>query len=70
VPCSSSREGKRAAKIGDFTAGVVALDESTRCVPDQGRRARYRELQALQDELSLAVRGVFARHRAMVGGRT
>jgi xylulokinase len=68
--CVARREGKRAAKIGDFTAGVVALDEATRCVPDRGRHARYRELQGLQDDLSLAVRGVFARHRAMVGGRT
>ena len=47
--------------------GVVALSEATRCVPDKARAARYREIQALQDDLSTALRGVFARHRALAG---
>jgi xylulokinase len=67
--CVARREGRRAAKISDFTDGVVALNEATRCVPDKSRSAHYRECQALQDELSGAVRGVFARHRALVSGR-
>jgi xylulokinase len=61
--CVARREGRSRARISDFTAGVVALDEETRCLPDARNTARYREMQELQDELSLALRGVFARHR-------
>jgi xylulokinase len=67
--CVARREGRRTAKISDFTDGVVALNEATRCAPDPARKARYREWQALQDELSGAVRGVFARHRRLVSAR-
>jgi xylulokinase len=63
--CVARRDGRRAAKISDFTEGVVALNESTRCVPNKSNVARYRELQALQDEMSDALRGVFARHRRL-----
>jgi xylulokinase len=63
--CVARREGKRTAKIADFTSEVVALDEATRCTPNKENVARYRELQALQDDLSVALRGVFARHRAL-----
>ncbi|MBI5690360.1 MAG: xylulokinase [Verrucomicrobia bacterium] len=66
--CVARREGRGGAKIADFTSGVVALNEATRCVPDKGRHARYRELQGLQDDLSGALRGVFARHRAWSRG--
>ncbi len=62
--CVARREGRRSAKISDFTESVVALNEETRCVPNRANVARYRDLQGLQDELSTAVRGVFARHRA------
>lgn len=65
--CVARREGRRIAKISDFTNGVVAVREETRCLPDKANVARYRELQALQDELSLALRGVFARHRGVCG---
>ena len=67
--CVARRENRR-AKIGEFTAGVVALDETTRCVPDRANVARYRSLQQLQDALSGSMResGVFGRHRAVVGG--
>ncbi|MBL9212728.1 MAG: xylulokinase [Opitutaceae bacterium] len=65
--CVARREGRRAAKISDFTGDVVALREETRCVPNQANVARYRERQALQDDLSQALRGVFARHRAVRG---
>ena len=61
--CVARREGRRGAKISDFTAGVVAVREETRCRPHPASVARYRELQALQDNLSQALRGVFARHR-------
>jgi xylulokinase len=67
--CVARREGRR-ARISEFTGGVVALDESTRCVPDMANVARYRDLQAVQDALSTSLREshVFARHREMVGG--
>jgi len=58
-----ARQGNPRAKLTDFTTGTVALDEKTRCVPNQANVARYRELQALQDKLSLALRGVFAAQR-------
>jgi sugar (pentulose or hexulose) kinase len=61
--CVARGEGRRGAKISDFTAGVVAVREETRCLPNAANVARYRELQALQDDLSQALRGVFARHR-------
>ncbi len=53
--CVSLRDGKK-AKLTDFTTGTVALDESTRCAPNKKNVARYRELQALQDSLSVALR--------------
>jgi xylulokinase len=61
--CVALRDGAKKAKLADFTAGAVRLDESTRCAPDKGNVARYRELQAVQDRLSLALRGVFALQR-------
>ena len=59
--CDARREGKRAAKISDFTTGSVALNEATRCLPDKLAHARYRELQQIQDALSLTLRPVFAK---------
>ena len=41
------------------------LNEATRCQPKKENVARYREVQAVQDELSTALRGVFAKHRAL-----
>jgi xylulokinase len=64
--CVARREGRRHAKIGEFTDAIVALNEATRCVPDKARHARYRDLQAVQDEMSTALRGVFARHRRLL----
>lgn len=51
--------------ITDLTEGVVALDESTRCLPDAAKVARYRELQALQDKLSVTLRPVFSAQRKL-----
>jgi xylulokinase len=62
--CTALLDGGR-AKLTDFTDGVVALDESTRCQPEKANVARYRELQALQDRLSLALRPVFPAQRAL-----
>ena len=63
--CVALREGNTKAKLTDFTSGAVALNESTRCLPNRANVARYRELQAVQDKLSLAVRDVFAAQRKL-----
>lgn len=63
--CVALRDGKKKAKLTDFTTGTVALDEATRCVPNKVNVARYRELQALQDKLSLALRDVFTAQRKL-----
>jgi xylulokinase len=62
--CTARLDGAP-VRITDLTAGVAALDESTRCLPDKARVARYRELQALQDKLSLALREVFHAQRKL-----
>ena len=41
------------------------MAEATRCKPNKANVARYRELQAVQDKLSLAVREVFALQRKL-----
>ncbi len=56
------------AKLTDFTTGTVALNEATRCVPNKANVARYRELQTLQDKLSVTLRGVFAAQRKLAEG--
>ena len=62
--CTSLLDGNK-AKLTDFTNGIVALDETTRCQPDRARLARYRELQALQDQLSVALRPIFPLQRKL-----
>jgi len=56
--CTSLRDGKK-AKLTDFTNGIVALNESTRCVPDTKRKAQYRKLQDQHEALSQAMRPTF-----------
>ena len=63
--CVALRNGHKKAKLSDFTTGTVALDEATRCVPNKANVARYRELQVLQDKLSLALRDVFVTQRKL-----
>jgi len=53
------------APITAFTAGVVALNESTRCLPNKANVARYREFQALQDKLSVTLRDLFRAQRRL-----
>ena len=60
-----ARRDSRKAKITDFTTGIVALNESTRCLPQKANVARYRELQALQDKLSTTLREVFPQQRKL-----
>jgi xylulokinase len=64
--CTALFDGEK-AKLPAFTGSVVALNESTRCLPDKALVARYRELQALQDKLSLALRPVFPAQRKLAG---
>jgi len=63
--CVALRNGNKKAKLTDFTTGTVELDESTRCTPNPKNVARYRELQALQDKLSLTLREVFETQRRL-----
>lgn len=63
--CVAIREGNRKARLTDFTTGTVALNESTRCQPIPTNHVRYRELQNLQDQLSLALRKVFPAQRKL-----
>ncbi|MSU23908.1 MAG: xylulokinase [Opitutus sp.] len=62
--CVARREG-RPAKLAEFTTGIVALDETSRCQPSKANVARYREIQAVQDRLSLALRPVFTAQRKL-----
>ncbi len=61
--CEALRAGRRRAKISEFTEGVVAVNESSRCHPNKVNTALYRDLQATQDRLGLALRPVFAGRR-------
>jgi xylulokinase len=62
--CVARRAGTKTA-LADLTAQVVAVNEASRCEPKKANIARYRELQAAQDKLSLAVRDVFAATRKL-----
>ena len=62
--CVAHRDGRK-AKISDFTTGIVAVNEATRCAPIKANVARYREIQAAQDQLSLALRSVFPATRKL-----
>jgi xylulokinase len=65
--CVARREGNASARISDFTKDIVAVKEETRCTPNRANVARYRKLQALQDQFSRNLRDVFAKHRALAG---
>ena len=56
--CVALRENRK-AKLTDFTARAVALDEATRCTPNARHRALYRERQERHDELSRTLRPWF-----------
>jgi xylulokinase len=50
-------------RIEEITDKFVTLNKSETATPEKKSAAIYRELQALQDEFSKSLRGVFARHR-------
>jgi xylulokinase len=63
--CWRLQQGEKVA-IGDLTDQFVKLNRAETAQPKKQHVAIYQELQALQDETSQALRGVFARHRAFV----
>jgi xylulokinase len=60
------REQGEDVSISAITDRFVQLNKSETARPNPERVAVYQELQALQDEMSSALRGVFARHRQFV----
>ncbi|MEZ5277367.1 MAG: xylulokinase [Opitutaceae bacterium] len=61
-------ESGRSTSLSHLVEGVVEFDESTRCQPDRERHRLYGELQGIQDDLSHALRDIFARHRKLISG--
>jgi xylulokinase len=63
--CWRRRQGEKVS-INDITDEFVELNREETAQPDRKNVEVYRELQALQDETSAALRKVFARHRKFV----
>jgi xylulokinase len=62
------REQGEKVRIEDITDAFVQLNPAETATPLAAHVRVYEELQALQDETSLALRKVFRRHRRLVGG--
>jgi sugar (pentulose or hexulose) kinase len=60
--CSRLQQGEKVS-ISDLTDEFVELNAAERAEPDSKNAATYRELQGVQDEMSLALRDTFKRHR-------
>ncbi len=60
--CWRLQQGEKVA-IEEVTDQFVELNPTESAEPDSKKAAVYRELQELQNELSVALRGVFAKHR-------
>jgi xylulokinase len=63
--CWRRQQGEKVS-ISDITDEFVELNREETATPDQKNVEVYRELQELQDETSLALRKVFAKHREFV----
>ncbi len=63
--CWRLQQGEKIS-ISDLTDKFVTLNRAETATPQKAAVATYRELQALQDDLSHSLRGVFARHRKFV----
>lgn len=63
--CWRLQEGEKIS-IEEITDRFVGLNEAETARPDAATVKIYRELQSLQDEMSLSLRGVFAKHRKFV----
>ncbi|MBP9900368.1 MAG: xylulokinase [Verrucomicrobiota bacterium] len=66
--CWRLQQGEKAS-ISDITDEFVELNRAETAEPVATAVATYRELQAIQDETSLALRGVFTKHRRFVVSR-
>ena len=60
------REKGEKVEISDLTDAFVKLNKKETARPNKASVEVYRELQALQDETSLALRQVFGKHRKFV----
>lgn len=65
--CWRRQQGEKVS-ISSITDQFVELNKSETAEPGKRNVEVYRKLQNLQDEMSLALRGSFARHRQMVLG--
>jgi xylulokinase len=63
--CWRLQQGEKIS-ISQITDEFVSLNKSETATPDKDNVEVYRELQALQDEASQALRGVFGKHRQFV----
>src|SRR5437867_8249430 len=63
--CWRREKGEKVA-ISDITDAFVKLNKKETARPNKASVEIYRDLQALQDETSLALRQVFAKHRKFV----
>ena len=63
--CWRLQQGEKIS-ISDITDRFVEINKGETARPKEKNVAAYRELQALQDETSLALRGAFAKHRRFV----
>ena len=63
--CWRLQRGERVS-ISDITDEFVQLNRAETARPIAANVKMYRELQQMQDETSLALRGVFERHRRFV----
>jgi xylulokinase len=63
--CWRLQQGEK-VKIEDITDEFVALNKAETATPEKSAVATYRELQALQDDLSTSLRHVFTKHRKLV----
>ena len=63
--CWCQQKGEKVG-ISEITDEYVEINKSETATPNRKNVEVYRELQALQDESSKALRGVFAKHRQLV----
>jgi xylulokinase len=63
--CWRRQQGEK-VRMDEITDQFVALNKAETAEPDAKNVAIYRELQSIQDDLSLALRKVFSKHRAFV----
>jgi sugar (pentulose or hexulose) kinase len=63
--CWRLQKGEK-SRIADITDSFVKLNTAETTSPDPKRVAIYRDLQALQDQLSTALRPAFLSHRSLL----